>query len=256
MNIRAADSTTDISISESDGVRYLHFGTPWVQGAMRLAHPYALELDYIKNMMAWWLFLQPNANTHIVQLGMGAAALSKYCLKRCAPARVSVVELNPRVIQIAQDFFQLPISHERLDVLCCDAQEWLRHQARQSCEVLQVDLYDAEARGPVYDSLGFYQACHEILAEPGVLVVNLFGRHRSFARSLRPIAQIFDGRVLTLKPTAEGNTVLLAFRGPMLQVAWPVLMQRAQQLENKTGLPARAWAKWLKKQRPDAFFMV
>ena len=256
MNIRAADSTTDISISESDGVRYLHFGTPWVQGAMRISRPYALELDYIQNMMAWWLFLQPNANMHIAQLGMGAAALSKYCLKRCAPARVSVVELNPRVIQIAQDFFQLPISHERLDVLCCDAQEWLRQQPQASCQILQVDLYDAEARGPVHDSLDFYQACRDVLTEPGVLVVNLFGQHQSFTRSMRHLAQVFDGRLASLKPTAEGNTVVLAFLGPVLQVWWPVLMQRAQHLEKKSALPATGWVKWLKKQRPGAFFMV
>jgi spermidine synthase len=62
--------------------------------------------------------------------------------------------------------------------------------------------------------------------------------------------------LVSLRPTAEGNTVVLAFLGPVLQVAWPVLMQRAQQLEKKTGLPATGWVKWLKKQRPGAFFMV
>lgn len=250
------ETATEISISESDGVRYLHFGTPWVQGAMRLCRPYALELDYIKNMMSWWLFLRPDASMRIAQLGLGAAALSKFCLKHCDPARVNVVELDARVIQVAQDFFHLPPSHERLDLFCCDAQQWLQQQSQASCQVLQVDLYDAEARGPVHDSMSFYQACREVLAEPGVLVVNLFGQHQSFMRSLRHITQVFEGRVLSLKPTAEGNTVLLAFHGPPLQVAWPVMKQRAQQLENKTALPALAWVKWLKKQRPGAFFMV
>ncbi len=249
-------TATEISISESDGVRYLHFGTPWVQGAMRLDRPHDLELDYIKNMMAWWLFLSPDARTRIAQLGLGAAALSKYCLKRCSTARVSVVELDPRVIQVAQDFFHLPASDERLELFCCDAQAWLRQQTQASCQVLQVDLYDAEARGPVYDSMSFYQTCRKVLAEPGVLVINLFGQHRSFTRSLRHTTQVFGGRVLSLKPTAEGNTVLLAFHGPTLQVAWPVLRQRAQQLENKMALPALAWVNWLKKQQPGAFFMV
>lgn len=256
MNARSSANLADISISESDGVRYLHFGTPWVQGAMRLAHPYALELDYIKNMMAWWLFLRPVATTCISQLGLGAAALSKFCLRRCAPARISVVELNPRVIQIAQDFFHFPVSHERLELFCCDAQKWLQQQPQASCQILQVDLYDAEARGPVHDSLDFYQVCREVLTEPGILVVNLFGQHQSFTRSMRHLAQVFDGRLVSLRPTAEGNTVVLAFLGPVLQVAWPVLMQRAQQLEKKTGLPATGWVKWLKKQRPGAFFMV
>ncbi len=247
---------SEMSISESDGVRYLHFGTPWVQGAMRLDRPHDLELDYIKNMMAWWLFLSPDARMRIAQLGLGAAALSKFCLKRCSPASISIVELDPRVIQIAQDFFHLPVSHERLNLFCCDAQAWLQQQSPASCQVLQVDLYDASARGPVHDSVSFYQACRKVLAEPGILVVNLFGQHRSFTRSWRHITQVFEGRVLSLKPTAEGNTVLLAFHGPVLQVAWPVLRQRAQRLENKTALPALAWVNWLKKQRLGAFFMV
>ena len=43
------------TISEADGVRYLHLGTPWVQGAMRIRKPLALELEYIQRMMAWML---------------------------------------------------------------------------------------------------------------------------------------------------------------------------------------------------------
>ena len=30
----------EISISEEDGIRYLHFGSVWIQGAMRIASPY------------------------------------------------------------------------------------------------------------------------------------------------------------------------------------------------------------------------
>ena len=41
-----------IDISEEAGVRYLHFGSRWIQGAMRIARPWHLELDYTKEMMA------------------------------------------------------------------------------------------------------------------------------------------------------------------------------------------------------------
>ena len=33
-----------VDISEEAGVRYLHFGSDWVQGAMRIARPWSLEL--------------------------------------------------------------------------------------------------------------------------------------------------------------------------------------------------------------------
>ena len=34
-----------VTLSEFDGVRYLHFGTEWVQGAMRIRKPNWLELE-------------------------------------------------------------------------------------------------------------------------------------------------------------------------------------------------------------------
>ena len=33
-------------------MRFLHFGSDWVQGAMRIARPWSLELAYTREMMA------------------------------------------------------------------------------------------------------------------------------------------------------------------------------------------------------------
>ena len=43
---------SSIDIREEAGVRTLHFGSEWIQGAMRIARPWQLELDYTKEMMA------------------------------------------------------------------------------------------------------------------------------------------------------------------------------------------------------------
>ena len=48
----------EILVSEAAGVRYLHFSSDWIQGAMRVARPYALELEYTREMMAA-LLLRP-----------------------------------------------------------------------------------------------------------------------------------------------------------------------------------------------------
>jgi spermidine synthase len=69
-----------VTLSEQDGVRYLHFGTEWVQGAMRIRKPDWPELEYAQQMMAWMLFIeQPRA---IAQLGLGAATLTKFCYRQ------------------------------------------------------------------------------------------------------------------------------------------------------------------------------
>ena len=68
---RMAPRFAPVTFSELSGVRYLHFGTEWVQGAMRLSKPDAIELEYAQQMMAWLLFLDPASRPdfHVVQLG-------------------------------------------------------------------------------------------------------------------------------------------------------------------------------------------
>ena len=226
-----------VTLSESDGVRYLHFGSVWVQGAMRIARPFALELDYQQQMMAVGLLLpQPR---RILQLGLGAAALTKFCWKHLPQAHVTVVELSEAVVQTARQAFRLPPDDDRLTVVVDDAR---RHvgTVSQRHDWLQVDLYDAAARGPVYDDVSFYRACRTALAAPGVAAFNLFGR--SFEPSFAAIAEAFDDRVLVLPEADAGNRVALAWRGPRLRLTPAQLERRAEALREKWRLPAAAWA--------------
>ena len=76
---------------------------------------------------------------------------------------------------------------------------------------LCVDLYDHEAAAPVLDDESFYADCRALLAEDGVMSVNLFGRQASFERSMARIAAAFGSdRLWHLKPTREGNTIAVA----------------------------------------------
>ena len=106
--------------------------------------------------------------------------------------------------------------------------------------VIQIDLYDTLARGPTLDDAAFYGDCRRALAEPGMLVVNLFGEPDSYLRSLRNLRRLFRDRVLALPAVPAGNVVVLAFAGPPLRVRWPALRDRARALERER-LPAQRW---------------
>ena len=128
-----------VTLSEFDGVRYLHFGSEWVQGAMRLRSPNSLELSYVQDMMAWLLFLGPPPE--IVQLGLGAAALTKFCLAHCKASQVTAVELSDTVIMAAHSWFKLPQQHSSLTVVQGDALAFIKSRvASRRPNVLQVDL--------------------------------------------------------------------------------------------------------------------
>lgn len=232
-----------INLSEERGVRYLHFGTQWIQGAMRIRKPDWIELEYAQQMMAWMLFIeQPQ---QIVQLGLGTGAFTKFCYRQFPAAHVTAIELNPMVITVCRSMFKLPPNDEHLHVVEMDAMDFVCDDAHYGkIDVLQVDLYDATARGPVLDTPEFYQACAACLKPHGVLTVNLFGDHPSYEKNLKAMRFAFD-RVLCLPEVSAGNVVAMAFnQAPRLDFS--LLYERAAAIEESTGLPATSWVNGLK----------
>lgn len=232
-----------VTLSEQDGVRFLHFGTEWVQGAMRLRKPDWIELEYAQQMMAWMLF--KHDPQHIVQLGLGAAALTKFCYRQFPDARVTAIELNPSVITICETMFKLPSNDERLSVSEMDAMDFVSDPRNHgTIDALQGDLYDATARGPVLDNAEFYTACAHCLTEDGVMTVNLFGDHPSYAKNLKAMRFSF-AEVICLPEVHDGNIVAIGFKQrPQLDFA--ALYQRAAAIYTTTRLPAKSWVNGLK----------
>lgn len=236
------------TITEFDGVRSLHLGTSWEQGAMRLARPDAIELTYVQMMMAWLLFL--DAPKHIVQLGLGSAALTKFCYRRFPDARVTAAELNPNVIAICRALFELPPNDERLDVREMNALDFvLDRDNHGKVDVLQVDLYDEEARGPVLDTPEFYQGCFDCLAPNGIMTTNVFGDFSSYDKNLDAMREVFDA-VVWLPEVHDANIVVIAFKDAP-QIDFSVLYERAGDIKRRYNLPAKDWVNGLKEWMRD-----
>lgn len=247
---RAAEASPQIAVSDERGVRYLHFGTVWVQGAMRLRRPWDIELDYLRHMMAWQLFVESAGE--ILQIGLGAASLAKYAWRRLPKARVVVVEIDPAVLAVARQQFGLPPEDDRLEIVIGDGGEYVGHPGnRGRFRVIQVDAYDAAADGPVLGGHDFYAACRRALGEPGVLVVNLFGMHASLDTHLAELEAVFDGRVKLLPPVDAGNVIALAFTGPPQELPWPALYERATAIEASQPLRATGWVNALHDRSRD-----
>ena len=241
-----------VTISEYDGVRFLHLGSIWVQGAMRLRKPQVVELDYVQRMLASLLWLPTEALGQglAVQLGLGAGAITRFTRQQLG-LRTTAVEINPLVINACRLWFQLPEDDARLKVVRSDALRWLQNRAEPgSVRLLHVDLYDHEAAAPVLDDEAFYAACRRVLEPGGVMSVNLFGRQASFAASAARIAAVFGtDQVWSLRPTREGNTVVVAGQGVVVPTR-EALLQRAATIEQRFGPLGLAAKTWLRMVRP------
>jgi spermidine synthase len=244
----AAISLPEVNFSDCGDVRYLHLGSPWVQGSMLLDKPFEIELEYVQRMMVWLLFCEASAVSaqHAMQLGLGSAALTKFCYKKLK-MKTTAVELNPQVITACRLWFKLPQDDLRLKVIHADAAQEICRQAHLgTVDALQVDLYDHEAAAPVLDSEDFYARCKDLLSEQGVMTVNLFGRDSSYVKSLEKISRVFGAdAVWAFKPTREGNTVVAAQRESS-RPDRTELVQRAELVESRWGLPAKKWLRLFK----------
>ena len=239
----------EVHFSDHGDVRCLHLGaTEWIQGSMLMDDPFSLDLEYVQRMMAWLLFVPPTSvsKRHAMQLGLGAAALTKFCHKKLR-MKTTVIELNPQVVAACRGWFRLPFDNDKLQVIIEDAEQTVQDSRwHGTVDALQVDLYDHEAAGPVLDGEDFYAHCRQMLTEDGCMTVNLFGRDSSYERSLETLARVFGPEaVWAFKPTREGNTVVLAQRTP-LHPPREVLAQRSETIQTRWGLPATKWLRVFK----------
>lgn len=224
-----------IDVSERAGVRYLHFSSDWVQGAMRVQRPNALELPYTREMMAGLLLREPPWPRHALLVGLGPGSLAKFIYHQLPATKITVVEIDPQVEIVARLHFNLPDDPLRLRVLIGDGAEHML-AGGNSYDYILVDGFDKRARAGVLDTLPFYQACRSRLSDGGLLAVNLLGRERGFQASSERIADAFDGRALVFPSCDSGNAIAFAATGDAVDLSFDELITRANQCRADTGL--------------------
>jgi spermidine synthase len=113
-----------IEVSEEKGVRYLHFGSDFVQGAMRIARPWALELEYTRELLLP-LILRDEPPSTVLQIGLGAGSITRYLHRWFPQARNTVVEIDPRVVTTAREFFKLPEESQHLRIVIGEGHDFV-----------------------------------------------------------------------------------------------------------------------------------
>jgi spermidine synthase len=232
-------STLAINISEERGVRFLHFGSPWVQGAMRIARPWALELEYTRELMAPLLFRGDDWPGRVLQVGLGAGSVTKFLHRHRPRAKITVVEIDPDVVAAARLHFRLPEEGPTLRIAIGDAADHFARKDRRY-DLIVVDGFDEQGRAGMLDSEPFNADCRRSLAGDGMVSVNLLTRTRGVAASVDRLRRAFDDRVLVLPPSEAGNTVAIAAAGEPIDESFEALRESAARLKAGTGLDLAA----------------
>ncbi len=226
----------EILISEEAGVRYLHFSSGWIQGAMRIARPWDLELDYTREMMAA-LLLRPERYwpRNVLLIGLGTASLTKFLYRNRPETTLTVVEIAPQVVASARQYFRLPEDPQRLRIEIADGADWVV-TTKARYDLILVDGYDEQGRSGQLDSLPFYLNCKARLSDEGLLATNLLSRRRDFDDSIIRLKEAFDGRALAFPSCDSGNAIGFAATGELISARLGELKEAATALKRQSGL--------------------
>jgi len=246
-----------IEIREARGVRTLHFGSDWVQGAMRMSRPRDLELAYTRDMMAALLLSAdwPCMPKRILQIGLGAASLTRFIYATLPEARQTVVELEPVVVGAAQQCFKLPPVGERLQIEIAEGAEWVAASSEEY-DLILIDGFDAEGETGNLESLSFYQHCRARLAEGGLLVCNFLSRSPHFLKSCIALDAAFHGHSCLLPQTPGGNVIALGALAPTTPLDATMLRERIAVLAASSGLDLTPLLERLIEQEDGLPFVI
>lgn len=217
-------------------MRFLHFGSEWVQGAMRIARPWNLELEYTREMMAA-LLLRDAARwpRKVLLIGLGAASLTKFLYRYRPESHLTIVEIEPAVVSVAQHYFKLPEDDKRIHLVVGDGAEFVLGTDKKF-DLILVDGFDEDAHPGQLNTQPFYQACRSCLSDQGLLAVNLIDMQHGEMGGFAHILSAFDDRALTLPSCESGNTIAFATDGDPVAIPLDDMQDRILALKEETGM--------------------
>jgi spermidine synthase len=243
---RLLSSTYDKPYIIDDGDwRTLYFSIAFIQSAMRLNDPFALELAYTRKMMSFLLFVHEPRS--ILMLGLGGGSLAKYCHRHLTSSRITVVEIDPHVLAFREQFL-VPPDDARFRVELGDAAEYLE-ALRESPDVIIMDAFDRNGLATSICSTDFYTNVRDALTRRGVMVANLVGEKDARNAHLEMMRSVFDGNVIVLPVKEDGNHIAFAFSDATFEPRWRWMDSQAKAMRARYGLNFPKFAGKLERSR-------
>ena len=159
-----------VFVGETGGVRFLRFGDSgagW-QGAMKVSRP---ELLYFPYQQAFSFYTAWNPTIRrFLSLGVGTGTAISHVHRRHPQAEIVGVEWDPMVLQVAEEYFQLP-SDSRVSLYEADARTYIM-KIQDRFDLIYVDVYFQEETPKVLYSPLYLHTLSELLEPGGVLAIN------------------------------------------------------------------------------------
>jgi spermidine synthase len=160
-----------LSVVEDDDSRYLRFDNS-LQSAMYLGDPLRTRFaytDYFHLARAY----NPDAQ-RILFIGLGAGSSEKRMLEDFDDVQLQAVEIDPVVVEVAHDWFELPRDDPRLEISVGDGRRFLADRDER-WDAIVIDAFFADAIPFHLVTQEFLQLARSRLEPGGVVVTNAIG---------------------------------------------------------------------------------
>lgn len=196
----------------------LYFTLDQLQSRMCRALPTQLDVAYTRTMMGFLLF--DSHPRHIAMIGLGGGSLLKFCYRHLPDANLTVIEINPKVIALRQQF-EIPEDDRRLRTVCADGADFMRAAALNPSaryDLVLVDGFDSQGQAPSLCTQRFYDDCFEALAPQGLMIANLHHDDLNHTVFTGRIRLAFDGNQFEIASQEKSNSVIFARKGQRISI--------------------------------------
>ncbi len=210
-----------IQVGERNGLRYMRFGdegSGW-QGAFLIRQPKRLYFPY-QQAFAMHTAWRPVVK-NFLSIGVGTGTAIRHIYHRHKNARVTGIDLDDQVIDVAKRFFGLP-NNERAHYIARDARSGLA-EVNDVFDLIFMDVFFREQTPKAFFSPEFLQLLEYHLVAQGLLAINVImpikGPFRESFWSLNTLLQRMIGPTFYIAlgpvPFLSQNIILFVQKGPV-----------------------------------------
>ncbi|MDG9672107.1 hypothetical protein ONV78_30520 [Hahella sp. CR1] len=213
---------------DTDDRRILALGSIFEQSCQFKSNPAYLVHEHMRAMLLPLIYINPR---HVTVLGLGGGCLVSCLFKHFCNLRLHAVELRKAVIDIAFEYFQLPVD-QRLSVIKSDAWSYISSGETEETDILFCDMYHSDGIERLQLHPKFIRQCRRLLNTQGWLVLNYFQSHWVHKSAFDTILSIFE-KVYVCSLTTGNRIVLATDTMPLL--SHDMVAQRVDELEGLLG---------------------
>jgi len=160
----------DIIVQDCDDSRYLMFTESLYQTGMNKKNPTDHLFNYTRLMDEAALFFRPSASDFLL-IGMGGGSIPKAMLANRGDIFIDAIEIDPAVIRIAYEYFNMPNS-PNLRATAMDGRMFLQNTDR-NYDVVMLDAYNSLFIPHHLTTLEFFTELSGCLKPGGVIILNV-----------------------------------------------------------------------------------